>query len=418
MHIAFQSPYPLASRVGMALAQDHRFASLFALLYKMPNAQTYVVGGTVRDALLGRMSADPHIVVTGISEEQLAEWRRREEKGVGGGLKDFDIRIAQEAIEENLIKRDITLNAIGYDVRTGRIIDPAHGLDDLARGTVRLCNHESPHPITALRALRFGAQTGFTHHPDTWNAIQINMPRLNEVTSNESGHAVYLHPRHLLGQELLLGLHHHPAETYRLFASAGALDVLVPDIDANHDETIYEMLSVLHTASLSAKFVGMFLTLEERLADVLERTALRLHIHAAKHRHAQLHHARVRALGSVLTRLHTQHPHTWSRADHERLLHGEHANDLATLLEARASQADTLSDHVLHAHAARTLVQQDITHANEDPLLTSKDLYAIGFRRGPHIRFLLRDVRSAQLEGFLANKNEAIAFVIAQSQKV
>ena len=98
MHIAFQSPYPLASRVGMALAQDHRFASLFALLYKMPNAQTYVVGGTVRDALLGRMSADPHIVVTGISEEQLAEWRRREEKGVGGGLKEIGRASGRERV--------------------------------------------------------------------------------------------------------------------------------------------------------------------------------------------------------------------------------------------------------------------------------------------------------------------------------
>ena len=155
--------------------------------------QTYLVGGAVRDTLLKRRIKDRDYVVVGASPEQLValgykpvgkdfpvflhpetqeEYAlARVERKVGLGYGGFSfVTDATVTLEEDLSRRDITINAMAMDDQ-GNIIDPFNGQADLAH---RIFKHVSPafveDPLRVLRIARFMAryhQYGFTIAPET-----------------------------------------------------------------------------------------------------------------------------------------------------------------------------------------------------------------------------------------------------------
>ena len=114
----------------------------------------YLVGGAVRDKLLGKEVNDEDYCVTGISSKEFerifpyAHTRgkffevydiegkefamARKEKKNGKGHKEFEIQTGQNiTIEEDLKRRDITINSIAQEVLTGNLIDPFNGVKDI-----------------------------------------------------------------------------------------------------------------------------------------------------------------------------------------------------------------------------------------------------------------------------------------------
>ena len=158
---------------------------------KNPNTQFYKVGGCVRDELMGAIPKDVDwLVVGGTPEEMLAlgfvrvgadfpvflhpitheeyALARKERKtsaGHKGFLTVFDPSVT---LEEDLSRRDLTINAIAKDPETGAIFDPFGGLSDLRQGVLRHVSEAfSEDPLRALRVARFRARTGFSIAPET-----------------------------------------------------------------------------------------------------------------------------------------------------------------------------------------------------------------------------------------------------------
>ena len=149
---------------------------------------TYIVGGTVRDLLLHRTPTDYDIAVTG-DPENFAEKMAQRTKGhfiklgkpgqttirVASGDKMFDITSLNGAsIEDDLKKRDFTINAMAYHVYSEEVIDCLGGLQDLADKKVRMVSRKIfvKDPVRLIRAYRIGAHLNFRIEPQTASAIK------------------------------------------------------------------------------------------------------------------------------------------------------------------------------------------------------------------------------------------------------
>jgi tRNA nucleotidyltransferase (CCA-adding enzyme) len=169
--------------------------------------EAYVVGGAVRDELLGLPVADRDWVVVGATpEEMVALGYRpvgrdfpvflhpqtheeyalaRTERKSGRGYKGFTVYASPEVtLEQDLARRDFTINAIARDAG-GRLIDPFHGERDLRAGVLRHVSEAfGEDPVRILRGARFAARFGFRIADETM-ALMRTM-----VDSGEADHLV------------------------------------------------------------------------------------------------------------------------------------------------------------------------------------------------------------------------------------
>ncbi|MFZ0107762.1 MAG: multifunctional CCA addition/repair protein [Thiobacillus sp.] len=206
----------------------------------------YTVGGAVRDALLGRPVVDRDYVVVGATPaEMVALGYRpvgqdfpvflhpetheeyalaRTERKSGHGYKGFAVYAAPEVtLEEDLCRRDLTINAMAQD-ESGNLIDPYGGQADLQ---ARLFRHVSPafaeDPVRILRVARFAARfTDFSIAPDT-------LALMRRIV--EEGEVDALVPERVW-QEIARGLMEDmPSRLFRVLRECGALARLLPEID-------------------------------------------------------------------------------------------------------------------------------------------------------------------------------------------
>lgn len=206
----------------------------------------YSVGGAVRDALLGFPVVDRDYVVVGATPEQMIaqgyqpvgqdfpvflhpqtheEYAlARTERKSGVGYKGFTVYAAPEVtLEEDLQRRDLTINAIAQD-ETGKLIDPYQGQADL---TAKIFRHVSDSfvedPVRILRVARLSARfTEFTLAPETL-ALMQQMVVDGEVDA--------LVPERVW-QELARGLMEaRPSRMFEVLRECGALARLFPEID-------------------------------------------------------------------------------------------------------------------------------------------------------------------------------------------
>ena len=212
--------------------------------------RTYLVGGAVRDALLGLPPGDRDFVVVGATPEAMlaAGFRQvgrdfpvflhpgtgeehalaRTERKSGKGYTGFVVHAAPDvALEDDLARRDFTLNAIARDEASGELIDPFGGVADIQ---ARVLRHVGPafieDPLRVLRAARFMARfapLGFRIAPET-------MALMREVV--ESGEMAALTPERVW-QELARALRSDaPSAFLSTLRDCGALVVVLPEVDA------------------------------------------------------------------------------------------------------------------------------------------------------------------------------------------
>ena len=211
--------------------------------------ECYLVGGAVRDALLGQPAGDRDWVVVGSSPEQMREQGfrtvgkdfpvflhpvtgeeyalARRERKTGPGYTGFstDSR-ADITLEEDLSRRDLTINAMAQDAQ-GTLIDPHGGVSDLKAGVLR---HVSPafveDPIRVLRVARFAARYhdhGFSVAPET-AALMATICRSGEIDA--------LVPQRVWQETCRALAEPAPAEFIRVLHSCGALARVFPEIEA------------------------------------------------------------------------------------------------------------------------------------------------------------------------------------------
>jgi tRNA nucleotidyltransferase (CCA-adding enzyme) len=208
--------------------------------------QLYVVGGAVRDELLGRPGSDRDWVAVGGTPEALldAGYRpvgrdfpvflhpdtneevalARTERKSGRGYHGFVFHTSPEVtLEQDLARRDLTINAMARDA-DGRLIDPYGGQRDLRDGVLR---HVSPafaeDPVRLLRVARFAARFGDFRVADETLALMQRLVADGEVDA--------LVPERVW-QELSRGLmEDHPQRMIEVLRACGALRRLLPELD-------------------------------------------------------------------------------------------------------------------------------------------------------------------------------------------
>ena len=208
--------------------------------------RTYAVGGAVRDELLGLPVTDRDYVVVGATPEEMVRLGfrpvgkdfpvflhpesheeyalARTERKTARGYKGFQVHAAPEVtLEEDLARRDLTINAIAKD-ESGHFIDPYGGKADLKAGILR---HVSPafveDPVRVLRVARFAARFGFAIAPETLDLMR-------EMAVN--GEVDALVPERVW-QELSRGLMEKvPSRMFHALRQCGALVRILPELDA------------------------------------------------------------------------------------------------------------------------------------------------------------------------------------------
>lgn len=260
--------------------------------------QVYLVGGAVRDALLGRVAKERDYVVTGATAQQLldagykpvgrdfpvflhpethAEYAlARRERKTGPGYRGFATEFSPDiSLEEDLRRRDLTINAMAQD-NEGRIIDPYGGQADLAARSLRHVSEAfSEDPVRILRVARFAArfaELGFSVHPETL-ALMRRMVAAGEVQALVA-ERVWQETERALAED-------RPDVYVRVLRDCGALAVIFPEIDRlfgvpqpaqwhpEIDTGVHVLLCLRRAAQLSASIAVRFAVLAHDLGKGL-----------------------------------------------------------------------------------------------------------------------------------------------------
>lgn len=251
--------------------------------------ETYVVGGAVRDEMLGLPVQDRDHVVVGATPEQMVKLGfrpvgrdfpvflhpqtheeyalARTERKTAPGYHGFLFHAAPDVtLEQDLQRRDLTINAMAR-AADGRLIDPYHGADDLGRGVLR---HVSPafaeDPVRILRVARFAARFGFEVAPET-QALMLQMVQAGEADALVAER---------VWQELAKGLMEKaPSAMFAILRDCGALARVLPQLDALYEEgSISEALAALDAiaqgpAVLEVRFAALLRALQPEAVDAL-----------------------------------------------------------------------------------------------------------------------------------------------------
>lgn len=211
--------------------------------------QVYLVGGAVRDKLLGRPVHERDYVVIGATPQDMLQQGfipvgsdfpvflhpktkeeyalARTERKSGVGYSGFTFHTSPDlTLEDDLIRRDLTINAIAQ-ADDGTVIDPYHGQQDLQN---RILRHVSgafvEDPLRVLRVARFAARyapLGFTVAPETMQLMQtlVNQGEMQHLTPER------------VWKETQRALLEDRAEVYiEVLRDCGALNVIMPEVQA------------------------------------------------------------------------------------------------------------------------------------------------------------------------------------------
>lgn len=173
---------------------------------KNNGGKLYLVGGALRDELLGKTIHDEDYCVVGLSNSEFEKLfpdskkrgkffgvyeiegkeiaLARKERKTGIGHKEFEIINSKDiTIEEDLARRDITINSIAKDVLTGEIIDIYNGREDIKNKIIRATtNAFTEDPLRIYRVARFASTLGFEVDKDTIEMMKNSKEELKTLS--------------------------------------------------------------------------------------------------------------------------------------------------------------------------------------------------------------------------------------------
>jgi tRNA nucleotidyltransferase (CCA-adding enzyme) len=371
----------------------------------------YVVGGAVRDKLLGVESKDADFLVPGVDiaelREKLAPHGRADElvvagrsvgvrfyprdrelrRGVPGGIElapprrevstgpgrhDFEIVVDPSAtVEEDLARRDFTVNAMARRLSDGTLVDPYGGRDDLKQHILRTVSMNSfaEDPLRLVRGLRFIAQLGLDPDANTLDQMRDEAENVKLVSGERIGGGLAADGMGELSK-LLLGA--QPAKALRIARDTGVLVALLPEFERSIG---FDQESRYHD-----------LTVDEHTFEVVQAAAvagapLRVRLAALFHDLGKPHVAWRGSDGRL---------HYYARPGHSARSHEQVSAELAeTALERLRYPTD------LRKRVARIVRAHMIDPGRADPLRARRLLA----RYGAGVAFDLLDHKEADLRG-------------------
>lgn len=211
--------------------------------------ETWAVGGAVRDVLVGAASEDWDFATRARPKEVRRVFRRTVPVGIDHGTvgvlardgtlyevttfrKDVETfgrkaRVAfADRLEDDLARRDFTINAVAWHPLRDELADPWGGIEDLEAGVLRTVGVPAERfredYLRVLRALRFAGRFDLTVHPPTWKALCAATDRLHALSAER------------VREELMkvLGGDPRPSGALALYAASGVQAELYPDLEA------------------------------------------------------------------------------------------------------------------------------------------------------------------------------------------
>jgi tRNA nucleotidyltransferase (CCA-adding enzyme) len=214
--------------------------------------ESWFVGGAVRDALLGHSNLDWDIATSATPPEVQRLFRRTVPVGIDFGtvgvldaagvmheVTTFRRDVQTDgrhavvefgaSLDEDLARRDFTINAIAYGPESRELHDPFGGRGDLAKRLVRAVgvagDRMREDRLRALRAMRFAARFGFAIEQDTWSAILESAPHLGRLSMERVQQEM----------EKTMAQVDKPGDAFRLWRDSGAFASLAPPLSSISD---------------------------------------------------------------------------------------------------------------------------------------------------------------------------------------
>lgn len=256
----------------------------------------YVVGGYVRDLQLGVEPKDVDLMVTGLDELQIEvalselpgvvnftgkkfgvyRYRYkgdeveiampRKEVSTGIGHKEFGVQVSKDfTVEDDLWRRDFTVNAMAIDMNSGDLIDPYKGLEDIEDRIVCQVNPESisEDPVRILRALVLVSRHGFAIHGHTKSEMSKNAENLKV----ESGERISAELDKIMTGKF-------PVKAIRQAHNTGVLKAILPEVD---DCFGYDQNNPHHKEELGDHLLSTLEIVARKTDDVDVRLAALFH---------------------------------------------------------------------------------------------------------------------------------------------
>ena len=267
-------------------------------------AKIYLVGGAVRDILLERETKDFDFVIAGVAAKELEKFLiglgqvdlvgksfgvfkfvpkgfrvgennfeaidialpRTEIAGMSGGYKDFEVQSDPDLpIEEDLSRRDFTINALAWDLKEQKIIDEFNGLKDLDDKIIRAIGDPAVRfqedYTRMLRAIRFSCQLNFAVEKKTYFEIKKQAKKIKNIA-----------PERINEEFTKIIMSEKAEEGVRMMQEIGLLEILIPELSASFGITqnrhhIYDVFE--HSVRALGAGAEKNYKLEVRLAALL-----------------------------------------------------------------------------------------------------------------------------------------------------
>jgi poly(A) polymerase len=418
--------------------------------------QAVFAGGCVRDLLLGIEASDIDIATSALPDQVEALFEKTIAVGRSFGvlvvvLDGIELEVAtfrrdsQESdgrhpdsvsfssMEEDALRRDLTINGMFYDPLTNEIIDFVGGQEDLKRGVVRFIGDPDQRieedKLRLMRAIRFASRFEFKIDPESWEAIKRHVQEIKVVSEER------------IADELLKILRtRNVGLAMDLLFESKLIDVILPEVAAMKgvEQPIdYHPEGCVFTHTLMATEM-----LPENASDELLMATL---LHDVGKPVTQVFADRIRfnthelkgkdIARDILKRLKFSNDFI----DRVCCLVGNHMKT-ACVKKMRISRlkrymampyfeehielhrVDCLSSHgnldnvIFLEEKMKTFNMDEIRSvvgtSPSKRILTGDDLIQLGYRPGPEFRRILTDVEDRQLEGTLIDKDQAISYVL------
>jgi tRNA nucleotidyltransferase/poly(A) polymerase len=394
--------------------------------------ETYWAGGCVRDSLLGRMPKDYDVATTARPEEIREAFGPRRTVPVGAQFGVMTVvgpklagqvevatfrrdvaysdgrhpdEVEFSSPEADAHRRDFTINGLFYDPVEDRVVDFVGGVDDLGRGIVRAIGEPRARfeedKLRLLRAVRFTATFDFALDLPTRDAVEAMAAQIHVVSAER-----------IAGEMRLMLVHSSRAAAIDLLHEVGLLKTILPELaTANASGEVTATGRPADKAWLAA------LESLDALTDPSFSLALAALLHAFVDargaagiaRRWKLSNAESQRTGWLLEHqsdLVGAPALKWSQL--QPLLIAEGIQELIALHEALAAVAGHPADDTEYCRRRLAVPRDEL---DPPPLISGDDLIAHGVPRGKQYQYLLRAVRSAQLDGEISTPAEALALV-------
>jgi poly(A) polymerase len=435
-----EAGYPSVSEQDNAIAIVKRL--------RAEGYESFCAGGCVRDMLLGKIPQDYDITTNAKPDEVAKIFPQTIPVGAQFGVvlvlvegQPFEVatfrhdgpyldgrrpeHVRYGSLQEDILRRDFTINGMVYDPIENRVIDRVNGQRDLESKLIRAIGDPrerfAEDRLRMIRAVRFAASLGFEIESDTFAAICDLSPTIREISWERIGVEI---TRILTEGGARRGL--------ELMDQTGLLRVLLPEIDAlkgveqspeyhpEGDVFTHTLLALgqLHAPSETLAY-GCLLH-DVAKAVCRQRDGERLTFYGHTEKGAAMAEAILKRLKrsrwtrervAYLVRNHLRHTQARNMrlSTLKRFLGEDGIDELLELTRIDALSAN--GDLQYYEFCKQKLAELNQEEIHPEPLLRGRDLIAMGFSPGPSFHDILGRVEEAQLGGELSSREQALAWV-------